>query len=213
MIDITGYDGLYAITDDGKVWSYRKNKFLKPFLARGYSKVRLYTNDANKQFLIHRLVAEAFLPNPQNLPQINHKDENKLNNSVDNLEWCDAKYNINYGEHNKNVARSHCKKVYCIELDKVFESAKSAAIQLNLSDSNIAKCCKGKYKTTGGYHWEYTDQTAKETIKAEAIKEFADLAIKSICEKVSAPTPSESYIVEKCNQVIDDLVKEMVGEE
>ena len=162
MNDITGYEELYAITEDGKVWSYRKNIFLKPFLARGYFKVRLYKDESNKQFLIHRLVAEAFLPNPQNLPQINHKDENKLNNCVDNLEWCDAKYNINYGKHNEKVSKSHCKKVYCVELDKVFDSANQAAMQLNLFDSNIAKCCNGKYKTTGGYHWKYADNLVKE---------------------------------------------------
>ena len=125
MIDIAGYKGLYAITEDGKVWSYRKNIFLKPFLARGDFKVRLY------------------------------KDENKLNNCADNLEWCDAKYNINYGKHNEKVSKSHCKKVYCVELDKVFDSANQAATKLNLFDSNIAKCCKEKYKTTGGYHWKY----------------------------------------------------------
>jgi hypothetical protein len=162
MTDVVGYEGLYAVTNCGNVWSYRKSMFLTPFLARGYRKVRLYKNGTNKQFLVHRLVAEAFLPNPQNLPQINHKDENKENNCVGNLEWCDAKYNINYGEHNNSIARSHCKKVYCVELDIVFESAKSAAIQLNLSDSNIAKCCKGKYKTTGGYHWKYADHLVKE---------------------------------------------------
>lgn len=155
MTDIAGYEGLYAITDDGKVWSYRKNIFLKPFLARGYFKVRLCKGRTNKQVLVHRIVAETFLPNPQSFPQINHKDENKKNNRVDNLEWCDAKYNINYGKHNKRVSRSHCKKVYCIELDRAFEGAKVAATQLNLSDSNIVKCCKGKYKTTGGYRWEY----------------------------------------------------------
>lgn len=164
MTNIAGYEGLYAITDDGKVWSYKNNMFLKPFLARGYFRVRLCKNGANKQILIHRLVAEAFLPNPKKLPQINHIDENKKNNCVDNLEWCDAKYNINYGEHNKKVAKSHCKKVYCVELDRVFESAKSAATQLNLSDSNIAKCCKGKYKTTGGYRWKYADNLLKEMV-------------------------------------------------
>ena len=157
MIDIIGYEGLYAITNCGQVWSYRKNTFLKPYLARGYFKVCLCKDKIRKQVLIHRLVAESFLPNPQNLPQINHIDENKKNNCVDNLEWCNAKYNINYGEHNKKVGKSHCKKVYCVELGKVFESAKLAAMQLGLSDSNIAKCCKGKYKTTGGYHWEYAD--------------------------------------------------------
>ena len=165
MIDIAGYEGLYAINNDGKVWSYRKNMFLKSYLARGYFKVCLCKDKIRRQVLIHRLVAEAFIPNPTNLPQINHIDENKKNNCVENLEWCDAKHNINYGGHNEKVARKHCKKVYCVELDKVFESAKSAAIQLGLSGSNIAKCCKGKYKTTGGYHWKYVgDNLVKEMV-------------------------------------------------
>lgn len=167
MIDIIGYEGLYAITNCGQVWSYRKNTFLKPYLARGYFKVCLCKDKIRKQVLIHRLVAEAFIPNPLNLPQINHIDENKQNNCAENLEWCNAKYNINYGEHNKKVGKSHCKKVYCVELEKVFESAKLAAMQLGLSDSNIAKCCKGKYKTTGGYHWEYADDNLLKELEGE----------------------------------------------
>ena len=167
MIDIIGYEGLYAITNCGQVWSYRKNTFLKPYLARGYFKVCLCKDKIRKQVLIHRLVAEAFILNPLNLPQINHIDENKQNNCAENLEWCNAKYNINYGEHNKKVGKSHCKKVYCVELGKVFESAKLAAMQLGLSDSNIAKCCKGKYKTTGGYHWEYADDNLLKELVGE----------------------------------------------
>ena len=167
MIDIIGYEGLYAITNCGQVWSYRKNTFLKPYLARGYFKVCLCKDKIRKQVLIHRLVAEAFILNPLNLPQINHIDENKQNNCAENLEWCNAKYNINYGEHNKKVGKSHCKKVYCVELGKVFESAKLAAMQLGLSDSNIAKCCKGKYKTTGGYHWEYADDNLLKELEGE----------------------------------------------
>ena len=167
MIDIIGYEGLYAITNCGQVWSYRKNTFLKPYLARGYFKVCLCKDKIRKQVLIHRLVAEAFILNPLNLPQINHIDENKQNNCAENLEWCNAKYNINYGEHNKKVGKSHCKKVYCVELGKVFESAKLAAMQLGLSGSNIAKCCKGKYKTTGGYHWEYADDNLLKELVGE----------------------------------------------
>lgn len=155
LTDIAGYEGLYAITNCGKVWSYRKNTFLKSYLARGYFKVCLCKDGTHKQLLVHRLVAETFLPNPQNLPQINHKDENKKNNCVENLEWCSAKYNINYGNHNEMVGKKHRKKVYCVELDRVFESIRLAAKEFNLSDTNISKCCRGKYKTTGGFHWKY----------------------------------------------------------
>lgn len=159
MVDVKGYEGLYAVTSCGKIWSYRSNMFLKPFTARGYLKVKLYKDKANKSASVHRLVAEAYLPNPDSLPQINHKDENKENNCVDNLEWCDTKYNINFGRHNQNVSKSHSKKVCCVELGKEFESAKIAAAHMGVSASNIAKCCKGKYKTTGGYHWKYASTT------------------------------------------------------
>ena len=163
--DIVGYEGLYQVSNFGRVKSADrtdrygrefKGKILTPCTDNlGYLHLGLQHDGKRKTVRVHRLVAEAFIPNTNNCKYINHKDENKQNNCVGNLEWCDTKYNINYGRHNEKVAKSHCKKVYCVELDKEFKSAKSAAAQLNLSDSNIAKCCKGKYKTTGGYHWKY----------------------------------------------------------
>lgn len=97
MKPITGYEGLYSITNQGRVWSHSSNRFLSPYRrGRGYLGVKLYKKGKSKQFKVHRLVAEAFLENPDGLPQVNHKDENKHNNCVDNLEWCDAKYNMNY---------------------------------------------------------------------------------------------------------------------
>ena len=95
--DVKGYEGLYKISNFGRVWSIRRKLFLKP-VDKPYLRVRLYSIDGtNKMFSVHRLVAEAFIPNPDNLPCINHKDENKMNNCIDNLEWCTAKYNSNYG--------------------------------------------------------------------------------------------------------------------
>lgn len=94
--DIQGYEN-YQITDDGRVWSKITNKWLKATdNGWGYLKVNLYKNGKMKCCRVHRLVANAFLPNPENLPQINHKDEDKTNNNVSNLEWCDRAYNINY---------------------------------------------------------------------------------------------------------------------
>lgn len=90
---IKGYEGLYYITEDGKIYSSIQNKWLKTRISRGYPVVNLQM----KTKYIHRLVAETFIPNPDNLPVVNHKDENKLNSSVDNLEWCTYKYNNNYG--------------------------------------------------------------------------------------------------------------------
>ena len=156
MKDIIGYEGLYAITSCGKVYSYRSKKFLKPRKIRdGYLQVNLYKDGKREFYYIHRLVAEAYLPNPDNLPQVNHKDENKENNALPNLEWCDISYNVNYGSRNEKVGKALGKPVYCEELNKIFDGAHAAARELNLFQANITNCCKGKLKTTGGYHWRY----------------------------------------------------------
>lgn len=106
MRDIKGYEGKYAITEDGKIWSYVYKKLLKPSLDRdGYEIVWLYDKNRKvKALKIHRLVAETYIPNPDYLPQVNHKDENKQNNNVSNLEWCTGKYNANYGTRNKRIS-------------------------------------------------------------------------------------------------------------
>lgn len=152
MKDIKGYEGLYAITSCGKVWSYKSQKFLKPAKDKdGYYDVSLYKDGERKHFKVHRLVAQAYIPNPNNLPLINHKNERKTDNYVSNLEWCDAKYNNNYGTR-KDLNKT---PVYCVELDQMFDSASDAARQLEIDNSSISKCCKGKYKTCGGYTWRY----------------------------------------------------------
>ena len=161
--DIKDYEGLYAITRDGKVWSYKRNKFLKHVLDKDdYHKVSLCKNGKKKSFRIHRLVAKAFIPNPNNLPEVNHKDEDKSNNCVENLEWMSKIDNINYGTGSKRSAKKRSKPVYCIELNKIFDGARQAARELGLDNSNIIKCCKGKLKTTGGYHFRYAEMPVEE---------------------------------------------------
>ena len=162
MKDVKYYEGEYAITRDGKVWSYKRKKFLKPELVRGYYYVNLCKNGKKKRFRIHRLVAEAYIPNPEGLPQVNHKDENPQNNCASNLEWCDAKYNANYGTRTERSNKKRSKPVYCIELDKTFYGARQAARELGLDNSSIIKCCKGRYKTHGGFHWMYAETSPKE---------------------------------------------------
>ena len=97
--DIAGYEGLYKVSNLGNIKSFRLNKegtILKPYKnQKGYCMLRLCNKEGQKLKLVHRLVAEAFIPNPLNLKEINHKDENKENNTIDNLEWCDRKYNCN----------------------------------------------------------------------------------------------------------------------
>ena len=160
MKDVQNYEGLYAVTSCGKVYSYKRKKFLKPFKRKGgYLSVGLYKNGKTNYYLVHRLVAMAYIPNPDNLPQINHKDENKENNALQNLEWCDQSYNINYGSRNKRIAKSLSKPVFCEELNRTFDGARAAARELGLDYSNINRCCTGERKTTGGYHWKYQEVT------------------------------------------------------
>ena len=129
---VVGYEGLYEVSNTGQVRSlnryvkgkgksYRlqKGKMLSPIKNKdGYLQVNLCCNGKNKMFLVHRLSAQAFLPNPDNLPEINHKDEDKTNNIVDNLEWCDRSYNNNYGTRKDKVRESKLKSGYWTGLSK-----------------------------------------------------------------------------------------------
>lgn len=113
MKDIAGYEGLYAVTSCGKVWSYKKQSFLSQGKHNGgYLVVALSKNGMRKMYYVHRLVACAFIENPQKLAQVNHKNENKTDNYINNLEWCDSKYNNNYGTHIERSTKKQKKKSY-----------------------------------------------------------------------------------------------------
>ena len=157
MKDIKGYEGRYAITEDGRVWSYIRKRFIKSFIKdNGYLQTLLVDKDGNKHALKnHRLVAETYIPNPEGLTDVNHKDENKLNNNVSNLEWMSHEDNMNYGTKNDRISHSLRKKVKCIELDITFDSISEAGIFIHRSCSGISDCLNGRRKTAGGYHWEY----------------------------------------------------------
>ena len=164
MKDVQNYEGLYAVTSCGRVWSYKTKKFLKPQKNKdGYSIVCLHKDGEQKNYYIHRLVAEAYLPNHNNLPCVNHKDENKENNALQNLEWCTYKYNNSYGSRNeragKAISKALSKPVFCVELNKTFDGVRAAARVLGLGSGNITQCCKGTRKTCGGYHWRYQEVT------------------------------------------------------
>lgn len=155
--DIKEYEGLYQISNLGNVRSLKwgKKRILIPQNIRGYSKVILCKDGKGKMYAIHRLVAQAFIPNPDNLPCVNHKDECKTNNTVDNLEWCDYKYNNNYGTTIQRRVKKLNRPILCVELDKTFESIKEAESLLGKSSHKICRCCSGKAKTAYGYHWKY----------------------------------------------------------
>lgn len=156
MKDIKGYEGLYGITSCGKVWSYRRKKFLKPFNnGIGYLKINLYRDGKKKAVYIHRLVAEAYIPNSDNLPQVNHIDGNKNHNFIKNLDWVTASEN---NQHAYDTGLHKTIKVKCIELDKVFDSVTDAAKFVNRNKSGIVMVCRGKHKTCARYHWEYVEE-------------------------------------------------------
>ena len=170
---IAGYEGLYEVSDLGRIKSlgnnkFRKEKILKPGKNNwGYLQVCLCKDCHTKRLLVHRLVAEAFIPNPNNLETINHKDEDKTNNVASNLEWMSIKDNINYGTHNKRVSEARLnhpafsKKVQMFdkktgELLATFPSTNEAGRVTGIANQSISKCCNGKYKSAGGYIWGYS---------------------------------------------------------
>ena len=171
--DVAGYEGLYQVSDQGNVRSKRrfgsKGGILKPKVDRdGYLQVGLSQNGQQKSFYIHRLVATAFIPNPSNLPVINHKDENPKNNAVDNLEWCTTKYNLNYGTCRARLAAKLKGKFVNGPLAKaVLQYDKSGNFvrewpstievqrQTGFTQSHISGCCRGRYKSAYGYIWRF----------------------------------------------------------
>ena len=110
--NVIGYEGLYEVSSIGNVRNVKRNTLLRFSNNQGYIQVYLYKNGIRKGFRVHRLIAQAFLPNPNNLPQVNHLDEDKTNNRVDNLEWCTAKYNSNYGHRTENAINTRVKNGY-----------------------------------------------------------------------------------------------------
>jgi hypothetical protein len=107
MKDIPGFEGLYAITPEGQVYSYRSNQYLRPEITRlGYIRYGLYKDGKRKKLLAHRLVAEAYIPNPDNLPEVSHLDETRSNNHMSNLAWSSHKENCNMPEHKSRLSDS-----------------------------------------------------------------------------------------------------------
>lgn len=170
MISINGNRGKlipnfpgYYVTEDGHVWSNWSKKILaEVVMPKKYHRVVLSKNNKSYNFLIHRLVASAFVDNPYQKPHVNHKDGNPENNHYKNLEWVTPKENNNYGEHGLRNGKAHSKKVLQIDKDtneilNVYNSAKDAERKLGIKSTNIGAVCNHKphYLTAGGYKWEW----------------------------------------------------------
>lgn len=174
---IAGYKNSYEVSSKGRVRSlarviYRKNgrkQFIKEKLitpadnGKGYYRVRLAKNGKNTAYAVHRLVASSFIPNPKEFPEINHKDENKSNNFVENLEWCDRVYNMNYGTGKNRMSLANSIPIVQIDSDgkiiKEWRSCVEAARELGLHSQNIDLCVKGKIKQIKGYMFREADKS------------------------------------------------------
>lgn len=172
--DIKGYEGLYQISNTGKVKSltrYINSKSGRKLLIKekirktttttaGYEYTVLANKGKNKTLLIHRLVAEAFIPNPNNYACVNHIDENKSNNNVSNLEWCNYEYNNTYKNiHLRRNLDNVARKVIQYDLDmneiKRWNTVTDASNEFNAKAANIIKCCKGERNHCCGFKWRY----------------------------------------------------------
>lgn len=172
--DIKGYEGLYQISNYGRVKSFNcevncypnakriiKGRIRKaPIDKDGYYRIGLSKDHKQKHYYVHRLVAEAFLPNPNNYKSINHKDENKKNNRADNLEWCTIRYNNLYNNKIDKLTKSKYKKVIQYDVDMqliaVYESIKQASSETGIKRAVIARACRG-IKTKCGYNWRFAN--------------------------------------------------------
>lgn len=178
--DIKGYEGRYQVSSLGRIYSFYKKDVLKPKSnGKGYYFVYLCKKGEGKVFYIHRLVAQAFIDNPNNYPEVNHKDENKENNGLHNLEWCDRKYNVNYGNCREKMKINHSdvkysknpnsKKVYCVTTGRKFDCMKEASEYYQINHRSISDCCRGRYKSAGKHPvtgekliWRYINKKGDE---------------------------------------------------
>ena len=174
--DIKGYEGLYQVSDMGRVKSlertvskedgsiqHRKERIKKLFTNnKGYLLVNLCNSNGKKKRLVHRLVCEAFHENLENKPCVNHIDENRANNKASNLEWCTYAENNNHGTRLARSAKARSKTIGQYTLDgkliKVWQSAMEVQRQLGFGNSNISKVARGKLKTAYGYIWKYIEK-------------------------------------------------------
>ena len=182
---IEGYEGLYEVSNLGRVRSLdhlverphpRNPAYTFRYMAKGkiknqrhheaeYWLVDLYKDNVGETRTVHRLVADSFIPNPNNLPEVNHIDENKENNCVDNLEWCTRLENVNHGTGSERMGKSHWTPVIQMTMDgqfiKRWECMQEAADELGLHMTHISAVCRGRAKSHGGFRWRYPEDNNK----------------------------------------------------
>ena len=167
---IPGYEGFYEASTHGRIRSVDRTAigrwgneiFVKSHILRcnnvhnGYQQVKFCINGVREQPSVHRLVAKTFIPNPRNLPQVNHKDGNPSNNCIDNLEWCTASENAKHRCHVlRHFGGRKARKVLCIDTGVIYENSHHASLELGVNEMNIYRVCRGKGRTAGGLKFKY----------------------------------------------------------
>ena len=172
--DIKGYEGYYQISNMGRVKSLERTvrcgrgyKTIPEKIRKGkdnsygYLQVGLSKDGRKKWYRINRLVAQAFLENPDNLPEVNHKNEDKTDNRVENLEWCSRSYNNRYNDKAKKAGKKLSKPVFSVDKESGlimwWESTREASKQMGINNGNISACCNGRKKSAGGHIFFYAD--------------------------------------------------------
>lgn len=152
----------YEVSINGQVRN-KLSKKIKKFTdnGHGYLRANFLMNHEQSTVYLHRIIAETFIDNPNNLPEINHKDGDKYNNEISNLEWCTSSFNQ---MHRHYVLRhGNCKCVQCVETSIVYESTMEAERETKCDHRHISECCRGIRRTCGGYHWIYVDENINNT--------------------------------------------------
>ena len=216
--DVVGYEGLYRISNKGTVCRLYKNgkvNFMTPRILNGYWRVKLCNGNTQKEYFLHRLIAQAFIPNPENKPEINHINGIKTDNRIENLEWVTRSENaihatktglLKYSEYRYNRARDiNSKPVMCVETRKIYVSCTEAGKDIKTDAAHIGECISGKRSTAGGYHWKLVSIIDAYNSTRKALEIAVD-ALKWIDETYNLGMGYEAAIMEKCELALEQII-------
>ena len=213
--DVVGYEGLYRISNKGTVCRIYKNgkvNFMTPRILNGYWRVKLCNGNTQKEYFLHRLIAQAFIPNPENKPEINHINGIKTDNRIENLEWVTRSENaihatktglLKYSEYRYNRARDiNSKPVMCVETRKIYVSCTEAGKDIKTDAAHIGECISGKRSTAGGYHWKLVSIIDAYNSTRKALDIAVD-ALKNI--GASYPRITDIAMQDKANKALEQI--------
>ncbi len=205
----------YEISDCGEVRNKNTKRVLKTYINGGYKIVCLRLNGKDKQYRVHRLVAEAFIPNSKNKPQVNHKNGIKTDNRAENLEWVTNSENIEHRYYSLNSGTMQ--KVRCVETGIVYRSEREAEALTGINSGNISSCCRGRhgYSKVGGYHWEFAEKQHDRYEYGSKTKTIIDEYLKNPQKPKSHIAKDLGFSRQLVSMVINkyNLVAEMCGKD